>query len=91
MSTLTKKITSNKINYDSDILISIPYTAHKYIRCGGKHIENILGRIRLAFVKCPKCTEYISVYKDEISGNGQTKIKKCLCGYRNSLILKNWS
>ena len=70
--------------------VSTHISKSKYIRCIGVQREKLFGRTRLAFVRCPKCREYISVYQDEISVTGQTKSKRCLCGFKSSLILKNW-
>ena len=81
MSTQTKK---------PKIINAVPYRIYNYIRCRGEQMENVLGRIRLAFVRCPKCREFMGVYQDEISSTGQTKTKKCPCGLKGSLILENW-
>ena len=75
---------------ETKIINVTPYRIANYIRCRGEQIENVLGRIRLAFVRCPKCREYIGIYKDELSVTGQTKSKKCTCGLVGSLILENW-
>ena len=72
------------------IVNAVPYTIDNYIKCRGVQQERILDRVRLAFVRCPKCKRYMGIYQDELSATGQTKTKKCSCGFRNSLILKNW-
>ena len=88
--TPTKNIAEKYLNGEVKIINAIPYTVSTYIRCVGKHLENILGRWRLAFIRCPKCRKHMGIYQDELSVIGQTKAKKCSCGYNNSLILKNW-
>lgn len=67
-----------------------PFQVSDYIKCKGKYIEKIEDRWRLAFVRCPKCNEYISIYRDEINDKGYVKSKRCLCGFKKSLILKKW-
>ena len=63
-----------------------------YQKCRGKYAEIIDGRMRVAYVHCPKCREFISIYKDEIlSIEGQTKIKKHLCGFYRPFLLKKWN
>ena len=89
MYTQTKNITDKYLKGEIKIVNAIPISISKYIRCRGKHLENVLGRQRLAFVRCPKCKRHMGVYQDELSITGQTKSKKCSCGFKNSLILKN--
>ena len=85
-----EQITEDILSGKASLINMIPYESEDYIRCVGKYVEVLEGRRRLAFVRCPDCREYISIYHDEISSNGKTKIKKCLCGFRKSLILKKW-
>lgn len=68
-----------------------PYTTDDYIKCKGIQIEKIGNYWRLAFVRCPKCKEYISIYKNDIDENGRTRItKKCFCGFEKAFVLKRW-
>ena len=88
----TNNITLEKIlNREVVIRDMTPYSTNKFIRCTGQFIEAIEGRVKLAYVRCPKCREYISIYHDEIQNNGITRVnKKCLCGFRKRIQLKNW-
>ena len=82
---------TEKFLKDTSILIDCaPFETEDYIRCKGMQIEQFEGRWRLAFVHCPKCREYINVYKDEINSRGRTIAKKHMCGFYKSLLLKNW-
>lgn len=73
------------------IINTVPIETDQYYKCKSEHAEIIDGRLRVAFVRCPKCRSYISVYKDDIGQNGQTQLKKCInCGLHRSLKLKNW-
>ena len=90
MSIQIKNTVEKYLNGEVKITNSVPYVISNYIRCRGEQMENVLGRIRLAFVRCPNCREHMGIYKDEISNTGQTRSKKCPCGFKNSLILKNW-
>lgn len=83
-------LTEKLLNGEARLVDMTPYSTSDYIECKGRYIENIGGRWRLAFVRCPKCREYISVYRDEIDSDGRTKMKRCLCGFRKSLVLKEW-
>lgn len=88
----TNNITLEKIlNHEIVIHDQTPCIIRKFIRCTGQFIEAIEGRVKLAYVRCPKCKEYISIYHDEIQDNGITrKPKKCLCGFFKRLELKDW-
>jgi len=100
MSTLTKlqleidkkneEFTEKLLRGEVTLIDLTPFQTSDYIECKGQYIEIIGGCERLAFVRCPKCREYISVYKDEISSDGRTEMKRCLCGFKKSLILKKW-
>ena len=85
-----EQITEDILSGKATLIDTTPYETKDYIRCVGEYMEVLEGRRRLAYVRCPKCREYISVYHDEIYSDGKTKIKKCLCGFRKSLILKEW-
>lgn len=75
---------------EASLIDLTPFETSDYIECKGQYIENIEGRLRIAFVRCPKCREFISVYEDEIDSKGKTKMKRCLCGFKKHLILKKW-
>ncbi len=100
MSTLTKlrleidkknkEFTEKLLKGEVTLIVMTPFQTSDYIECKGKYIEIIGGRRRLAFVRCPKCREYISVYEDEINSDGRTETKRCLCGFKQSLKLKKW-
>ncbi len=81
---------TKEIETDQAILIDTSaYLISDYIKCEGTLAENIGGRIRIAFIRCPKCRKFISVYKDEISGD-ITKPKRCVCGLIKSYELENY-
>jgi len=68
------------------------YETEDYIKCSGAYLEKIGGRWRVAFARCPKCRQHISVYQDEMRDNeGHTKLKKCVCGFQKTLLLKKWA
>ena len=67
-----------------------PFSTSDYIKCEGQYMEKIEGRLRLAFVRCPKCGKHIGVYDDEIDERGRTGMKRCLCGFKKCLKLKKW-
>lgn len=66
------------------------YEIDNYIKCLPGQIEKIEGRWRLAFVRCPKCKEFIGIYHDEIMAEGKTTTKMHLCGFKGRFILKKW-
>jgi len=70
------------------------YKTSNYIKCKGIQIERIENRIRLAFVRCPKCRRYVNLYKDELNTNNEDaktiKSKKCVCGLKIMYILEGW-
>jgi formylmethanofuran dehydrogenase subunit E len=84
---ITEEILSGK----AKLIDMFDYKTKDYIKCKGVQIEVIHGRTRLAFVRCPKCREYVSVYKDELKDEkGRTKFKKCLCGFGKTLKMIGW-
>lgn len=85
-----EQITLDILSGKATLIDLTPYETEDYIRCIGKYMEVLEGRTRVAFVRCPKCREHISVYYDEIDLTGKTKLKKCLCGFNKSIILKKW-
>jgi len=90
----TNKINQNfteKLFRGEARLIDLTYfkTAN-YIRCTGVTIEKIDGRIRLAFIRCPTCRKYMSLYRDEVDSRGRTVYKKCTCGIIKSFLLEKW-
>lgn len=85
-----REFTKKLLKGEASLVDLTPFETSEYIKCKGEQIENIEGRWRLAFVRCPKCREYISVYKDEIYSDGRTHMKRCLCGFKKSLILTKW-
>ena len=84
------EFTESFLKGESILIDCAPFETEDYIRCKGQQIEQLEGRWRLAFVRCPKCREYISVYNNEINSRGRTTLKKHLCGFYKSLLLKNW-
>jgi len=70
------------------------YKTAEYIKCEGVQIERIESRIRLAFVRCPKCRRYVNLYKDELNTTKEDaktiKSKKCSCGLKTVFILEGW-
>ena len=97
LKTLTKKMDkkneefTKKLLSDEEKLMNLsPYETSDYIKCKGRMIEEFEGKIRVSFVRCPKCRKFISIHKDEIGREGFTKIRKCLCGVKTSFILKKW-
>lgn len=85
-----EKISEEIISGTATLTDISPYETRDYIKCVGDQIEQLEGRWKLAYVRCPKCREYISVYKDEIDSDGITKPKRCLCGFKKCLKLKKW-
>lgn len=68
------------------------YVTDRYIKCKGDQIETIGGRLRIAFARCPKCNNYLFVYRDEIYEDGKPRVtKKCLCGFRGKVELKDFN
>jgi hypothetical protein len=56
-------------------------TTNKYIKCHGNTIENIDGKIKIGFVRCPKCNGWIPLFKDEIGYDGKSiHPLRCTCG-----------
>ncbi|MFA5395064.1 MAG: hypothetical protein WC346_03505 [Methanogenium sp.] len=85
------EVFTEKLQREEASLIDLtPFETSEYIVCKGQYIEIIEGRTRIAFARCPKCREYISVYEDEIDSKGKTKVKKCTCGFKKHLMLKKW-
>ena len=82
---ITKEIEMNQ----ATLFDTSAYLISDYIKCEGETAENIGGRIRAAFIRCPKCQKFISVYRDEISGD-ITKPKRCMCGLIKTYELKNY-
>lgn len=63
-------------------------TKNNYIKCRGGAVENIGGKIRIAFFRCPKCREWVSLYKEDLDSEGKTRNpKKCTCGFIDMLYL----
>lgn len=63
-----------------------------YIVCRGITIENICGKIRIAFVRCPKCHCWMSLYKGDLDSDGRTRHpKECTCGFIDSVTLDEWN
>ena len=84
---MTEEILSGKVK----LVDLCDFKTKDYMKCKGIYAEVIEGRIRVAFIKCPKCREYISVYKDELKdNNGRTKNKRCPCGFSKSFRLVDW-
>lgn len=87
-----EKITEEILSGKTKLIDISTYETKDYIKCRSAQVENFEGRWRLAFVRCPKCREYISIYKDEIYSNGLTRIlKKCTCGFNKRMLLKKWN
>lgn len=85
-----EQITEDILSGKATVIDATPYETKDYIRCVGKFMELYEGRIKVAYVRCPKCRGYINVYHDEIDSEGKTVLKKCLCRFRKKLILKGW-
>ena len=84
---MTEEILSGKIR----LVDLTDFKTKDYMRCEGIYAEVIEGRRRIAFVRCPKCRKFISIYSDELRNNdGRTKQKKCLCGFLKTFELINW-
>jgi len=90
MNKKNEEFTKKLLNGEVSLIDLTPFETSDYLKCKNEYIENIEGRWRLAFVRCPKCREYISIYKDEINSDGRTRMKRCLCGFKKSLILTKW-
>ena len=84
---MTEEILSGKTR----LIDLVDYKTKNYMKCKGIYAEIIEGRTRVAFVRCPKCRSYISIYLDELRDeNGHTRQKKCLCGFFKSFELIDW-
>jgi len=87
-----EEITKEILSGNSNLIDLTDYRTKEYIKCKGVYAEVIDGRKRIAFVTCPKCRKFISVYKDELKDKkGRTKQKRCLCGFSKTLELIDWS
>jgi len=66
----------------------------RFIKVKNNQIEKIDNRIRLAFVRCPKCKRYVNLYKDELKLNDNEvrtiRAKKCSCGMKTVYVLEGW-
>lgn len=82
---ITKEIMTEK----AELIDISAYRTSDYIKCEGASAEMIDGRLRVAFVRCPKCRKYLSFYKDEMSYD-TTKPKRCMCGMIKSYKLKSY-
>lgn len=86
------EITKEILSSQAKLVDLTPFRTDDYIKCKGIYAEVIENRLRIAFVRCPKCREHISVYKDELEDQeGHTKLKKCRCGFQKTLLLKKWA
>lgn len=66
-------------------------TEKNYIKCRGVAVEMINKKIRVAFVRCPKCRGWISLYKEDLDSEGKTRYpKKCSCGFKDMLYLEDY-
>lgn len=66
-------------------------TQRKYIKSTLGTTEIIDGRVKIGFVRCPKCNTWLGLYKDEINTHGVTrKIKECKCGFNDKITLEDW-
>lgn len=68
----------------------------KYIKSPLGALEMFAGRVRVGYVRCPKCNEWISLYKDELyqvdfDSDFRTKYgKRCTCGFYDRIELIDW-
>jgi hypothetical protein len=66
----------------------------KYIKCKGYQVEHLENRWKIAYLRCPKCNRYITLYKDEtkktLNDLRTIQEKKCSCGHRSIYILENF-
>ena len=87
-----EEITTRILSGDSKLVDLTDHVTEDYIKCRGIFSEVIKGRLRIAFVRCPNCREYISVYKyDMRDEKGHTRMKKCICRFQKTFELKNWN
>lgn len=63
-----------------------------YIKLAWGAKEKIEGRIRIGFLRCPKCKSSFGIYKDEFRSDGKSirEIKHPPCGFRSMVELKEW-
>ncbi len=86
-----EKITEEILSGRARLIDLTDYRTREYVKCKGVYAEIIEGRMRIAFVTCPKCRKPISVYKDEMTrDDGHTRQKRCLCGFSKTLELIDW-
>jgi antirestriction protein len=64
---------------------------NNYIKCRGNTVENISDKIRIAFVRCPKCHGWFSLCKEDLDNEGKTRHpKRCSCGFIDMLYLEEF-
>ena len=85
------KMTEEILSGKTRLVDLTDFKTKDYMRCEGIYAEVIEGRTRVAFIRCPKCRKYISVYSDELRDvDGHTRQKKCGCGFFKTFELTNW-
>lgn len=54
--------------------------------------ERIDDRIRIGFLRCPKCRTSFGIYMDEFREDGKSigSIMHAPCGFKASIELENW-
>lgn len=66
----------------------------KFIKTKGYQVEKIDNRWKIAYLRCPKCNRYITLYKDETKRyeNDLRTIsqKKCTCGLKSIFVLEDF-
>jgi len=56
-------------------------TTNKFIKCERGTLEEVEKRIKVGFVRCPKCNGWIPLFKDEIGSDGKSiHPLHCTCG-----------
>jgi hypothetical protein len=67
-------------------------TTKQYIKCRGNTVEVIDGKIKIGFVRCPKCRSWAGIYKGELDNEGRTKrpLTCVKCKFSDKYVLEGW-
>ena len=67
------------------------YTTDQYYKTQKGVTEMIDDRIRIGFVRCPKCRSLFGIYHDEFYEDGRSRENIFhSCGFNLPLLLKDW-
>jgi len=64
---------------------------NKYLKSRSGTREILDGRLRIGFVRCPKCGQPFGFYQDEFYEDGRSReLISHSCGFREPMILTSW-